>query len=157
PLSQSIRLPGAREGTLQLVLDDLMANFVLEGEIYWDAVALALYVPPARAWKNKFGKEFTFDVLAEELLSRPVLDSACAGTHRLIALTILLRVDEEERILSSAVHDRVYSLLKEVAQTLTVNQRADGAWQANWPEALPGAKPSPSWARGDVTSEIIAT
>lgn len=157
PLSQPIRLPGNRQATLQVVLDDLIANFVLEGEIYWDAVALALYVPPARAWKNKFGKEFTFDALAEELLARPIMDSSCAGTHRLIALTILLRVDGEEGVLAPEVRSRIRSHLNLVAKTLTASQRGDGSWLINWADYLPGAKPSQSWGRENVTGAMIAT
>jgi hypothetical protein len=156
PLTQPIVLPGGKQGTLQMVLDDLVANFVLEGEIYWDAAALALYVPPARSWRNKFGKEFTFDALAEELLGRPLSDSACCGTHRLITLTVLLRVDAEERILSPAVADRIRRHLKEVAEALAAHQRPDGTWQAGWPDYLPGAKPG-NWGRPDVESMVITT
>jgi len=51
PLSHPIRFANGDTSTFQAVLDDLVANFTLQGEIYWNAVAVTLYVPSgSRVW-----------------------------------------------------------------------------------------------------------
>lgn len=158
PLSQPIRLAGGRSGRLQMVLDDLVANFTLSGEIFWEASALALYVPPARSWKTKFGATVTFDQLARELLSRPVHDSACAGTHRLSALLLLLRVDLRTPILSRSVADSVRAHLRTVVRAVVESQRADGAWRPDWYTAIPGTPASlKAESEPDASSLILTT
>jgi hypothetical protein len=138
PLDMPIRLPGGVAGTLRLVLDDLIANFTLEGEIYWDAAAIGLYVPPARRWSNKFGRTFTFDELARELLARDPSDSSCAGTHRLSTLALLLRVDGETPIFSGRVREAVREHLGLVARVIAACQSSDGSWDLSWHTNLPG-------------------
>lgn len=138
---QPVRLPGGRAGTLQLLLDDLVANFVLEGEIFWDVVPLILYLPPERAWRNKHGREFTFDAVARELLGRPLDRSPCAGSHRLSALAILLRADAERPVLSDEVRAEVRGHLQTVAGVLTESQRPQGFWDETWSDHMPGGRP----------------
>jgi hypothetical protein len=142
PLDRQVRLGPKGEGVLGWVLDDLKSNFLLQGEIYWDAIALALYVPPARTWENKYGDRFTFDALTEELLSRPQTDSACAGTHRLISLTVIFLADERTAVLSEPTRRKLRSHLAEVARMLVDRQHPDGSWGMDWHEprsADPGA------------------
>jgi hypothetical protein len=157
PLAQSIKPAGDKTATLQIVLDDLKANFVWEGEIFWDAIALALYVPPLRAWKNKFGQEFTFDQLTEELLQRSPGESPCGGTHRLITLTVILRVDDQRSILSPTVRERVIRHLSEVVALLTRIQRQDGSWDAKWVEALTGVTNSHPIRIDSETERVMVT
>jgi len=57
PLQSSVVSVGGQQGTLQMVFDDLKANLVLEGEIYWDAVALALYLPPQPAGRTSSARK----------------------------------------------------------------------------------------------------
>lgn len=152
PLDSPIRLPGGGAGTLRLVLDDLIANFTLEGEIYWDAASIGLYVPPARSWTDKFGRRFTFDELAQELLSRDPGDSSCAGTHRLSTLVLLLRTDAATPIFSDRVRDEVRGHLGLVARVLAECQASDGSWDLDWHANLPGAKhghkePGGAWSK----------
>ena len=156
PLSQPIQLPDDETGTLQQVLDDMAANFVLEGEIYWDAAALTLYVPPARSWTNKFGEEFTFDMLAEELLNRDLAESSCSGTHGLISLTILMRVDEQTEILSPRIRKKLRQRLADVATVLVEGQLPDGSWQLDWHAPLSG-RPSSRNQRRTETTGVLAT
>jgi hypothetical protein len=131
-----IYLPGGTSGTLQLAIDDLTANFVLQGEIYWDVVGLAYYVAPANAWTNKFGKRFTFDDVVSELLNRPLDDSACWGTHRLISLATVLHVNERSTLLSPVVNERLRAYLKEVCVGLGEIQQPDGSWSGTWYQEL---------------------
>lgn len=129
-LDQPIKLDAGNAGTVRMLLDDLCANFALDGEIYWDCLALSLYLPPS--WTNKFGERLTFDDLATELISRGYDDSACFGTHQLIALTVLLRVDALERVLSKNRRDAVRGCLRDAVALLSRTQEEVGVWSSNW-------------------------
>jgi hypothetical protein len=118
---------------------------------------LMLYVPPARSWRNKFGKEFTFDDAVRELLSRPIERSPCAGTHRLTALAVMLRVDAEVPVLSEAVRAEVREHLRVVVRTLTECQRPQGFWEPSWFQELPGARPLMFRNMTGTESEVLAT
>lgn len=157
PTTQPIRLAGGQESTLQAVFDDLVANFVLDGEIYWDVMPLILYAPPTKAWKNKFGKEFTFDDAARELLSRSLSGSPCAGTHQLTNLVVMLRVDTQTPILSDAVRGEIREYLGLVSRTLTECQRPQGYWDALWYQNMPGSKPINGRAMVGLNGEVLAT
>lgn len=143
PLSHPIRLAGGREATLRAVLEDLIANFTLQGQIYWKVVALALYLPPQKSWKNRFGDRFTFDDVARELVARPVSDSPCLGTHGPITLTILLRADEQEPVLSESVRRQVREYLRRIAKTLVEIQSPEGWFPADWQRVLSGKELEP--------------
>jgi hypothetical protein len=157
PLNHPIRLPGDRIATLQVVLDDLIANFVLDGEIYWDILPLMLYTPPARSWRNKLGKEFTFEDVVHELLARSPKQATCAGTHLLMALAIMLRIDAETPVLSDPVRTEVREHLRVVVRTLTACQRPHGYWFPFWYEDLPGASPILDRVPMGRNGQILAT
>ena len=143
PLNHPIRMEGGREATLRAVLDDLTANFTLRGQIYWKVVALALYLPPQKSWKNRFDERFTFDDVARELLARPVSDSPCLGTHGPITLTVLLRADEQQPVLSESVREQVREYLGRIAKTLVEIQSPEGWFPADWQRVLDGKELGP--------------
>ena len=147
-------LAGQGDIDARAVVNDLQANFVLEGEIYWDAVALALDVPPVSSWKNKFGKEFTFDMLCDELVRRDPANSSCSGTHRLISLAILLAADAETKILSDECREHVRGHLASVAELLTREQLADGSWQNDWHYSFSGRERNPLLQNRTIASGI---
>ncbi len=132
PLATPVRNSTSDQFRVHDVLQDLTANFTLEGEIYWDAIALTLYIPPARLWSDKFGEEFTFDDLSAELMARSPEESPCGGTHALIALTILLRADLESPVLSRAIRSRLREYLQRVVRTLEQGMLPDGGWTLDW-------------------------
>lgn len=135
PSGRPIRLADGTTGSVAWLLDDLEAGFLPAGEIYWEAMALALYLPPRRSWRNRFGEEYTFDVLARELLARPLEESACAGTHRLITLAVLMRADEVHPVLSEAVRGDLRGHLAEMAARLAAKQHPEGGWGMDWYES----------------------
>lgn len=157
PTDRPVRLPDGRAGTLQLVVDDLVANFSLDGEIFWDVLPVMLYLPPARSWRTKLGREYTFDDVARELLRRPADRTPCAGTHRLLPLAVLLRVDAETPVLSDAVRTEVRGHLRLVARVLTDTQRPQGFWETNWTQNLPGSKRAKDPLGGLPIGRVIAT
>jgi hypothetical protein len=139
PLDREIRMPGGDIGTLRMIFEDMKAEFELAGEIYWDAIALAVYQPAGLAWQNRLGQSFSFDGLCEELLRRRPDDSSCAGTHRLIASAVLLRADAERKLLSPWIAARLRGTLAEASGHLARVQAEDGSWDQDWHRGLGGA------------------
>lgn len=136
PLDRPIRLPGGFTGTLRMLVNDLISESTLQGEIDWQAVALAFYLPPRRAWRNRLGEEFTFDDVGRELLARSPESSPCAGIHRLIALVIIHRVNERTTILSPWIALKIAEELGKTADYLVRTQSIDGSWTTRWYRGL---------------------
>jgi hypothetical protein len=89
-----LELGDGRAAVVGDLVTDLLANQLLAGEIYWDAVAIALYLPPRNQWTNRLGDRITMDLLVDELLHRPYSDSPCAGCHIPISLAVIARADQ---------------------------------------------------------------
>ena len=118
-------------------LRDSVANFHLgQAEIEWTALAYTLYLPPRKAWRNRFGEQYTFDALAGELLDRPLGQGSCAGTHVLYAVAILARVDREFDLLSPPVRGRVRAWLERCLSEAIRTQAANGTWSWDWHRRL---------------------
>ena len=91
PSSQRIQ-SGTNSTTIAQLLEAVRSDFHLQGEIEWTTICLACYAPARRSWTNRWGRTFDFDIIANQFLTRPPGEGACAGTHTLYALTMLLRV-----------------------------------------------------------------
>ena len=139
-LDQVVVLPDGRQVRVRQVFDDLLANLQLRDEIYWDGAALALYLPPAREWRDKFGQSHSLDDLAAALMSKRLANSPCAGTHAVITLALLRRADSVTPVLSEFVRSRVDGYLDTAVEVLLSTQSAAGYWDANWMERMPGQK-----------------
>lgn len=134
--SREIQPPGGPPSTLGEAVEDLCSNFILDDEeIYWHAIALAIYVLPDRSWQNRYGELFTFDILANELLSRSSEGSACAGTHRMIALAVLYRVHQQVAILDNTTEKALKCELAIASKNLVSNQDVNGSWTPSWHRA----------------------
>jgi hypothetical protein len=135
PLDQRLSTADRAAGTVRDLLADSLSNFNLrQAEIEWSAMAYALYLPPRRAWADKFGTVTTFDDLADELMQRHYDHHACGGTHLLYALTILLRADAQEPVLTDAVRSRVHDHLARAVREVIRSQAPDGTWDWRWHE-----------------------
>ena len=55
------------------------------------------------------------------------------GNHRLHALTIFLRVDDEQHILSPEVRAEIIAFLQDKTRLLVAHQHVDGYWDGRWP------------------------
>src|SRR6185437_11410072 len=116
PLSHPLQVDGLPYA-LKDVLQDSLANFDMhQKELEWTGMAYALYLPPLRQWRNRFGQSFSFDDLTEELLGRSLLHSPCGGSHRLILLTTLHRLDKQHPILSAKVRIELDQFLKKAVE-----------------------------------------
>jgi hypothetical protein len=138
PGSRPIRLKDGAMRSVSDVVDDLKANFSLEGELAWRAIALSSYVDRAD-WTNKFDEVCRFDDIARELISRPQSARSCEGLHNLIALTILLKTNEFNNIFSNFMRENVRNHLIETIGLAARSQRGDGSWGMDWHKAPPSA------------------
>jgi hypothetical protein len=130
---------GGKPFALKDFLADSVANFhPAQEEIEWTALAYAVWLPPGRAWTNKFGQTFSFDDLATELMGRPLGTAVCAGSHLVQAMIVMSRVDGEVcPILSPEVRGRLTGRLREVVREAEAAQAPDGSWGPDWHEKLP--------------------
>jgi hypothetical protein len=158
PLSYPLKV-GGRPASLRDVLRDSIANFHLgQEEIAWTAMAYALYLPPIRAWVNRYGERFTFDDLAVELQHRPMDKESCGGTHLLYSLTLLARVDAKATVLSGTARGRVIAHLMQCVDVLERTQQPDGSWPAWWNhELLPGGHPAGLSLADNAVNRLLMT
>jgi len=123
--------------TVEDLLNDAMASFdTTASEIEWTVTALAFYLGPQRRreWSDKFGRTFSFDDAAQELIRRPFMRRgvACRGIHGLQALTIIVRVDKDYTLLSQSVRLRAMDYLQHQLEHLRKTQDVNGSWPPDW-------------------------
>jgi hypothetical protein len=122
-----------RKYTVRDALACTIANFDINAhELCWTAVALSAYLPPSRTWRNKFGEEFSFDDVAQRLLSTPFHSVSCGGTHLLNALSVILYSDEQHTLLSEGMRRKVRVFLFNAKDRLIASQHSDGYWSLAW-------------------------
>lgn len=119
--------------TIRDLLRDSIATFdVHEAEIAWTAIAYTLYMPRQSSWMTRDNDRFTFDDLANELLQRPLSRASCGGAHLLMAMTLLLRADADQRCISSETRGALVRQLRDWARIAASAQCGNGSWIATW-------------------------
>ncbi len=122
-----------RTATVRELLDTAIRRFhAQQFEYEWTAISYARYLYPLRSWQNRFGQTIDVDTLINETIEAPWRDGVCAGTHRLEALAVLARVDDQEHALPAAERKRVLEHLGSVSQVLTQSQHPAGFWTGRW-------------------------
>jgi hypothetical protein len=121
------------ETTFQAMLEHARRDFSLnQVEYEWTAMVFALYCPTDREWMTDEGQWISFDRLADRIMRQRLTQGVCFGNHRLYSLALLLRVDEQQRILSEEARIAVLNHLKQVTDTLVASQHEAGYWDRNW-------------------------
>jgi hypothetical protein len=121
------------EKTVNDLFRDAFLTFSLnQVEYEWSTLAFALYCPTNKAWFTKEGQLISFDDLAERIMRQQLTQGVCAGNHRLHTLTMMLRVHEQEPLLSDAMREKIIQHLHQVTEKLVANQESDGSWDLNW-------------------------
>jgi hypothetical protein len=158
PLSHPLRV-GGEAVALREVLNDSIANFHLgQKELAWTAIAYALYRADQPTWTNRYGEAYSFDDLANKLISRPLDRESCGGTHLLYALTIMARVDSTRPILRQPGRSRVWDYLRQAVSVAARTQQPEGSWHPCWNyELLPNHAPVGLSSRDDNINRIIMT
>jgi len=122
------------ETRLRAVFEQSLRDFSLnQVEYEWSALAYALYLAPTKRWFSSEGQEITFDRLSERIMRQRLAQGVCRGNHRLHTLVMLLRIDEQAEILTSAGQERIVLYLQDVTRRLVETQHEEGYWEADWP------------------------
>jgi hypothetical protein len=125
----------AEAGTFQVrdLLRTSLSEFHLgQEEISWTATAYICYLPPQTTWQNRFGEQFSFDRLVEEIMQRSLTRESCGGIHLILALTKIARVDRKLSILDPGVRGRLASYLRDKVSEAVDSQSDDGSWPLCW-------------------------
>ena len=122
-------------------------------EYEWSTLTFALYSPTNRSWFTSEGQRISFDDLANRIMRQKLTQGVCSGNHRLHTLAILLRLHEQQPLLSDAMHAQVIAHLNSVTNKLVANQAAEGCWDLNWD----GSPKSDNESQSARTRTILAT
>jgi hypothetical protein len=138
PLDTPIFGPQRRGDTLNDALQEALRDFDPdEREIEWSVMAFGFWLPPDyTSWTNRDGRRIDFDLLAETLMRGASRFGVCGGTHRIYSLMVLLRLDDEHRLLSPPMRDRVFEHLKGVRDAISASQHPAGEWGTDWPNGV---------------------
>jgi hypothetical protein len=139
PLNTPIKLrpqPGhPSEATVGDLLNDSLRRFHLDRfEYEWTAIVYARYVFPLRQWKNKYGGRIDTNALVKELIDKPLDVGPCNGLHRLEALVLLHRADDEIHALQPRTKRAMLRHMKRCTDLLVAAQHPDGYWTRSWPK-----------------------
>jgi hypothetical protein len=136
PLTQPLRFANTTLSVREVLRDSIANYHAGQEELVWTGLAYALYLPPARSWRNRYEERTSFDELVAELLSRPLDRSPCAGTHLAYTLTVLGRVDRQQPVLTEPVRERLWQWLRQARDAALATQAPDGSWTVDWNRAL---------------------
>ena len=121
------------ETTLAAMIQEALKSFSLnQVEYEWSALVFALYLDHPQSWVTTEGQRVDFDALSERIMRQQPTKGVCYGNHRLHALVMLLRVDEQTEILSKAGRQKVIDYLKQITDLLVKTQTPEGYWDKNW-------------------------
>ena len=156
PLREPVFTPNQRRKRLNDVLQEALRDFRADDiEIEWSAMAFGLWIAPQRSWiTTPQGREMSFDMIAERLVSGPKKFGTCLGTHRVYSLMVLVRIDDQHDILSDRVRERAMEYLRAVRDLITASQFPDGHWSAHW---MDGAEALTNPLPDDIIDQVTAT
>lgn len=161
PLSYPVITPD-RQATFRDVVEQSLRDFSLNQQEYeWSAVTYALFVEGVNHWVTSEGQEVSFDLIADRIMRQQMPQGVCMGNHRLHALVVLLRADDQwegpEPMLSPKKRADIVAYLQKQTKKLVDHQHNDGFWNNQWPTATP-ASLKPTETIGDrLGDRIIAT
>jgi hypothetical protein len=139
PLDAPLRMREGEAHVSDLLQTSLRRFHPEQLEYEWTAIAYARYVFPQREWRNKYGQRIDVDVLVDEILGHPLELGPCNGLHRLEALAVLYRADEQVHALKPRTKMKILVQMKRVSRLLTEAQTAEGYWTRQWPQGSTAA------------------
>jgi hypothetical protein len=159
PLDYPVHTPNG-EVPLRAAFDATANRFMLnQVEYEWTVLVFLHYYAHLDHWFTTEGQRVTWDLLAERLMRQRLAQGVCYGNHRLYTLSILLRVDEANELLSAEYRDKVVAHLSDVTKRLEESQHADGYWDGSWPgDEWDGPQSKPvAGPLGSLADRILAT
>ena len=144
--------------TYRAMVEQALADFQLNQiEYEWSSLMMISLLPPGKRWIDHEGQEITFDRLAHRLMREELPRGVCFGNHRLHALTMFLRLDDEQHVLSPGVRGEIIAFLTDATSRLVRHQHSDGYWDGKWPDR-PAAGDTKDTVTGDAAADrILAT
>ncbi len=140
----------------QLLSDSLRRMHLDRLEYEWAIISYARYVFPEKQFTNKFGDRLTVNQLVDEAITPAMGLGPCNGLHRLEALAVLLRADEQARALRPDTKQKMLAHMKQVSDLLTQSQTSAGYWTRQWPQGAAASAPAKG-AGGDIYDQILVT
>jgi hypothetical protein len=131
PLNLSIETESGAV-TLGELLDASRLNFEKGQEGYWTLVAYCAYRPNETHWRNRFGEPCSYETMVEEILSQPLDEGSCGGTHKQYALAYLLSQPTVADLLPVDLQCRCKDYLRLSSDALRHSQLPNGAWSPAW-------------------------
>lgn len=133
PLDYPVLTP-IGEVPLRAAFDQALHEFSLnQVEYEWSTLVFLHYLPHVPSWFTTEGQRVTWDLLAERLMRQRLAHGVCYGEHRLHALALMLRADEEFGWLSQDRRQKILAHLRDATDRLMKTQHADGYWDGRWP------------------------
>ena len=110
-------------------------------EYEWSIISYARYAFPLETWRNKYGQRIDAQSLVTRLIDAPLPVGPCNGLHRLEAIALLYRVDEEAGgVLRPATRQRLLAQMRRVSGLLVQSQNSRGYWTRSWPRGPEAAE-----------------
>jgi hypothetical protein len=138
PLSAPLIMRDETTTVRELAASAMLDFHLARHEYEWSIISYARYVFPQKRWQNKFGETITVDQLVDLLVDRPCGVGPCNGLHRLEALVVLYRADEQSPVLSSSTRRKMIQHMQRVSQMLVASQTDAGYWTRQWPQGDQG-------------------
>ena len=121
------------ETTLAALIQETLSSFSLNQlEYEWSTLVFALYLQDSHDWMTTEGQFVNFDLIAERIMRQQPTKGVCYGNHRLHALVMLLRVDDQAPILTEQGREKIILYLKNITRLLVKTQADEGYWDKNW-------------------------
>tara|TARA_R110002111_G_scaffold261984_1_gene336590 strand:- start:55860 stop:57050 length:1191 start_codon:yes stop_codon:yes gene_type:complete len=121
------------ETTLAAMIQESLRSFSLNQlEYEWSTLVFALYLQDAHDWMTSEGQFVNFDLIADRIMRQQPTKGVCYGNHRLHALVMLLRVDDQTPILTKEGREKIIRYLKNITSMLVKTQSDEGFWDKNW-------------------------
>lgn len=151
---QTAKGPSTFRALVEQALRDFSLNQV---EYEWAALTFALYMPAPSAWTTSEGQRISFDTIARRIMRERLPRGVCFGNHRLFSLCVLLRIDEQQPILSPEVRRASIDWLKQATAMLVWTQNAEGYWGEDWARREGEPAEAADSSGNAVTDRILAT
>lgn len=140
PLNARLSCDGESIALAEVFADAIAYYDPKRRESIWAAMALIRYLPPRSSWCTRFGDEYSFDDLARAVVEPIRRSESCAGTHRLMAMVLLVRAASQRPILSRPRLGQVIARLRELLRRAELSQKASGSWGLQWYSEPEGAR-----------------
>lgn len=146
-----------RQTTFRSMVEQSLRDFNLnQVEYEWSAITYALLLDTDH-WTTTEGRHVNFDMLADRIMREEMPSGVCMGNHRLFALVLLLRVDDQKSILSASMRREILDYLAEQTSLLVQHQHAYGFWNGDWPNSTPPGVEATEVVGDRLSDRLIAT